>query len=172
MPNMLHPAFQRFIEGDFHYRFASGPDVVQTPEQALEHGLNCVALVHLLLKALWGCHLPLDCQSIEMYYPNPHLQVVSSLQEMQMGDVIFVGRAGMQAALDAFVPRYDPTSRLTNWREFPGLHLCVYTGLHDADGSPLFIHANGQDNGVAIWSLARIQQHPRYAVLYAIKRAC
>lgn len=168
---MLHPAFQHFAEGVFRYRFTSGPDVVQTPEQALEHGLNCVALAHLLLKALRGCHLPPQCQAIEMYSPNPHLQVVASLQEVQMGDVIFVGRAGMQAALDVFVPRYDAAGGLTNWREFPGLHLCVYTGERDADDSPLFIHVNGQDDGVAVWSLARIQQHPRYAALYAIKRA-
>ena len=166
----LHPAFRFFSDHPCRYAFAHGPDMIRTPAQAVEQGLNCVALAHLLLKALFAADLPSRHQCVEMFYDNPHLQAVPGLAALQTGDVVFVGRAGIQEQLDAFAPRYDSAGELVNWREFPGLHVALYTGLMAADTTPLLIHANPIDNGVGFWSWQQMLRVPRYSMIYAIKR--
>lgn len=175
----MRAIFRSYIDKRFRYVFLNGPDAVTTRTQALSEGLNCITLVHLLLKDLFDVSLPANLKGWEMFCDNPYMDNVDSLTEMKMGDVVFFGRRELPDYAIAFSPSYDENGNMRNEKEgnaiiqnrYVGVHLTMYTGQKDIQGCPIFIHANKIDNTISIWSLVQFMANEKYTTVHGIKRA-
>lgn len=165
----LDPAIQQYLHG-YNYRFDHGPDLIRTRLDALRYGLNCGALVHLLLDDLFGYRIPAELMCIEMFYDTAHFQPVDGEEGLRQGDVAFFG--ARDVPLDEAKERARLVNgRLLDWRQHPTLHLalCVDDALlQDA----CFIHATAiRDlNGVYVWPLARFLDTKQYGILHGVRR--
>jgi cell wall-associated NlpC family hydrolase len=134
---------------NMHYAYDNHPGVIRTLDDARIEGLNCETLTHLALRDL-GIQLPKEMRAMEIFQDDNTFIDVPEDAELELGDVFFFGKNNED----------DPKK----------LHLAVFTGQHDGNGSPLLIHANWQDKGVSIWPLDKFGTHKRYQSLHAVKR--
>lgn len=163
------PIFQSYLDETYSYKYTNWPDVVSSQVQALREGLNCITLVHLLVERLFGEKLPKSLRSIELYQDVNYFDLVTNIDDVNLGDIIFVGKDGQKERLENFIPEYDNSGFLLNEPDLPKIHLALYTGEGNT-GDPLFIHANGVDKKVSLWPLSKFKDYERYSTIYAIKR--
>jgi len=174
----VNAVFGSFLKGGYAYNFANGPDVITTEAEAAQSGLNCIALIHLLIRRLYDMRLPGNVKGWEMYCDNPYFTQIPSLDDAKLGDVLFCGRQELPAYALAYHPTYNDQRELTNQevgdkligQQYAGIHLAMYTGDKDDAGSPLLIHANKLEGTVAIWPLAKFTSLEQYATIHAVKR--
>ena len=132
-------------------------------------GNNCVALAHLALGQLFGRQPAPDKHCYEMVTDEHQFATVASLDDMQPGDLVWFGRVQPPVPMARFVPEYDDTGYLLNWRDFAVNHVAIYTGMRQ-DGEPLLLHASPTDGTNVIWPLGRFAEHERYEQIYRVSR--
>lgn len=157
------------MDDAFRYDFDQGPKQVRSREDAIRYGINCVGLAHLALLDIFGRELDPSRHCYEMFTDNEQFATVESAAEMRIGDLAWVGVSRPPVPLDKFVPEYDDTGYLLNWRDFAVNHVAIYTG-QTQDGEPLMLHASPMDGTNAIWPLSRFAEYQRYEKIYRISR--
>lgn len=165
MNRLLEP----YIDPAFEYRFTQGPDVVQSREDAIRYGINCVSLAHLALKDLFEYRLPPDLMCAELHMDREHFVNVNNLQDMQTGDLLWFGIEEPAVAVDDFVPHYVD-GQLVNWIDFPVKHVAIYTGEKNEDNDYLLLHSTHVEGTNVIWPLAKFAGYQKYEKLYGITR--
>ncbi len=106
-----------------------------------------------------------------MYYDDSNSRVIGSNEELLTGDVFFVGRVGISEFRVIPEDIKGSSSEVRRFcREFPGLHLAVYTGQKDRFNSPLLIHATVIDRKVSVWPISKFDQCERYSYTYLRRR--
>ncbi|MBI4033109.1 MAG: hypothetical protein HY377_01130 [Candidatus Blackburnbacteria bacterium] len=174
----MNSVFNQFLNKGFKYNFQNGPDVITSEEQALEQGVNCIGLMHLLLKALFDVKLPRNLRVLEIYNENPYFKTIASIDNLEMGDILFLGKRELSDYISQYIPQYDENKQLTNENEgstiigdkHAGYHTVMYVGEKDSEGFPLVIDIEKITDAVKVHSLERLMENPRYEVLYKIKR--
>lgn len=174
----MRQEFQKFLDGGYKYNFQSGPETVRSREQALSEGLNCIALMHILIHELLGVTLPTYLRAWEMFQENPYMKDVASQKMMNLGDIIFFGERELPSYARNYKPVYDESKLLINESEgklvfgerYAGVHIAMNTGEVSATGQPLVIHANKIAGGVALWPLKQFSEYRQYEQIHGIKR--
>ncbi len=182
----MNCVFESYLESGLGYTFANGPDVIQTREDAAKKGLNCIALVHLLIRDLFDVELPKNLKSWEMFKDNPYFKDVDSTFSIKMGDIFFFGKSTLPSYAPFYKPIFNEDRELLNGSvgdmiidgRYTGVHLAMYTGEDDGANDPLIIHSSKNVNlpdpnginSIAIWPLSDFVTHKNYAVVHAIKR--
>ncbi|HSH56032.1 MAG TPA: hypothetical protein VK983_04365 [Candidatus Limnocylindrales bacterium] len=159
----------RYINPSFVYRFSQGPDVVQTPEDALRKGINCISLAHLALRDIFNYQLTSELQCAEMYLDTHTFTKVNSIADMRRGDLVWFGVDKASIEPEEFIPVYNDGA-LTNWADFPVKHATVHTGKFDREGNPLLLHSTHVEGTNTIWPLPKFAEYQKYRKLYGITR--
>jgi len=158
----------RYMGPEFRYAFLSGPDVVRSIEHALEHGNNCVALVHLAIKEYFGYDLPSDLHCAELYQDSRHFEKLDDLAELEFGDLVWFGVKNPSISPAEFVPVYED-GRLVNWREFPIKHVGINVS-QGSEGEPEILHATFVEGTNTVWPLSKFGHYPKYSQTYGASR--
>ncbi|MFA6572488.1 MAG: hypothetical protein WCT77_14765 [Bacteroidota bacterium] len=174
----MNKTFQSFLDASYRYNYQNGPNVITSEGQALKEGINCIGLMHLLVKRLFNISLPQNLRVLEIYNDNPYFKTVSETDELQMGDVLFLGREQLPDYINLYKPRYDEGKNLINEDEgkniigdkHAGYHTVMYTGERDENSTPLVIDIEKAADNVRIWILKELMKNEKYKVLYRIKR--
>lgn len=161
--------FERFINPSFRYDFARGPAQVRSIEDAMQGGLNCVALAHLVMRDLYGVELPPELHCAEMYLDTERFARVPATGSLGQGDLVWFGVSGAATRPEDFQPQYE-NGALVNWRSFPVKHVTVFTGEHDEAGDPLLLHTTHLTGTNVIWPLRRFGEHRRYQHQFGASR--
>lgn len=159
---MIPDVFRRYLDPAFRYAVAQNPARVRSREEALRHGLNCVALAHLVIRDLFGYALPARMQALEMVRDTERFEPVPD--GLRAGDLVWFGVSRPAVPVAEFVPRYHG-DELANFRDFPVKHVAIATGAGD-----LLLHASAVDGTTALWPLHRFRDHARYRRIYATRR--
>jgi len=152
-----------YVDPSYTYNFNQGPQQILDEAEALEKGLNCVALAYLAIERLYSRKLWPRLNCYETYIDRDRFETVSSLGEVVTGDLVwFSGKES--CPVDSFVARYDPDGYLLNWRYSPVSHVAIYTGetAFEYGEDPLMLHATDIVGGVDIWPLWRFSLIRRY----------
>ncbi len=165
----MSDVLDRYINPSYVYRFSQGPDVVQTTEDALKNGINCISLAHLALKDIFDYQLPSELQCAEMYLDTDRFTKVDSIAEMRRGDLVWFGIDKATIEPEEFTPVYE-NGALTNWSDFPIKHAAIHTGDADIDGNPLLLHSTHVEGTNTIWPLPKFAVYQKYRKLYGISR--
>lgn len=136
---------------------------------AVQTGLNCVALAHLVLKDLFDRQLPTSLHCYEMVIDELYFQTLSMDSEMQAGDLVWLGLENPAISLADFMPEYDEGNNLLNWRANPVKHVAIYTGQRINDDL-MMLHASQMNNSNTIWPLRQFSRYRRYKKIYRISR--
>lgn len=174
----MNSVFQVFLDKGYKYNYRNGPNVISSQEQALKDGINCIGLMHLLIRELFGIRLPQNLRVLEIYNDNPYFKTIDKLEDIQMGDIIFLGRKQLPEYIFLYKPQYDKEKNLINEEEgraaigekYAGYHTVMHTGDKDKNGNPLVIDIERIVDTVKVWSLNELMEEERYEVLYKIKR--
>jgi hypothetical protein len=174
----MNNIFIDFSSRGYKYSYKNSPITIRTEEKAFDQGLNCITLIHLLLKKLFTIELPNNILPWEMFCDNPYFTDVKSIKKIKTGDIFFFGRKELPEFTLTYIPKYDSKKNLLNADEgkrligdkYTGIHLAMFTGDFDKDGDPLLIHAGKIDMAVSIWSLKKFLSYEQYAVLHKTKR--
>lgn len=175
---MINKVFQLFLEKKYPYNYKNGPEIIRDKTQALSAGLNCIALMHLLIKELFEFKLPKNLRGWEMYSDNPFLIDVSLTADLKIGDILFFGKKNLPVTSLKYKPKYDSERNLINEQigndligdDYAGVHLAMYIGEKDTNTNPLLIHTGKIDNTVSVWPLSKFLSYEQYAVLHKTKR--
>lgn len=160
---------QHFLNPAIRYEFWQGPAQVRTEADALQNGLNCVSLAHLVLEHLFGKTLPPELHCYEMFADQEQFSTIPP-EGMRLGDLVWFGPRAPSTAPCSFIPQYIPgSSHLENWRESPVRHMAIHTGETVYD-DPLMLHATPHEGTTAIWPLSQFEGYPRYAKICRIGR--
>jgi hypothetical protein len=160
------------------YNYQKGPNVIVSEKQAVKEGINCIGLMHLLLKKLFNRTVPDNLRVLEIFHENPYFQTINTLKTIQMGDILFLGKIEISAYIYAYKPIFDRNKHLSNEQEgrniigkkYAGFHTAMFTGDRDIQGDPLIIDIQKETNKVRIWSLNELMSKEKYRKLYKIKR--
>jgi hypothetical protein len=174
----MNVAFQSFLDQRYRYDYKNGPNIVTSEEQALQERINCIGLMHLLLKRLFNIKLPSNLRVLEIFDDNPYFKTVRSISELKLGDILFLGRKELPQYLKQYKPKYDENKKLINEMEgkeiigdkYAGYHTVMSTGEKDTDGQPLVIDIQKDTDKVNVWSLKELMANEKYENLYKIKR--
>lgn len=142
---------------------------MRSREDAIRYGNNCVALAHLALGQIFGREIDPRQHCYEMVTNTSQFATVPSPDDMQVGDLVWFGVSQPSVEIDQFIPRYDDSEYLLNWRDFAVNHVAIYTGMQQ-DGDPLLLHASPTDGTNVVWPLGKFAEHPRYEQIYRISR--
>lgn len=143
---------------------------MRTKDDALQDGINCVSLAHLVLKDVFDCELPPHLGCAELYLDREYFKPVDAIDDMRAGDLVWFGLQEALRQPEEVQLQYDEAGNLVNWREFPVKHVAVNTGLQVED-EPLLLHAtNVEGRHNKIWPLSKFWSYPRYQKLYGITR--
>ncbi len=164
----MNQVLQTYINPKFQYVFTRGPDEVKSTEAALLNGINCISLAHLVIKDLFDYKLPSDLKSSELSKDTLHFNLVNSLDDMEIGDLVWFGVSNPIVELKDFKPKYRD-KQLLNWRDFPIKHVAIYTG-EKTEGDYLMLHSTSVDGTNVIWSLNKFKNYDKYQKIYFIKR--
>ena len=164
----MDQVFSRYLDPAFRYVRSQNPARVRSRQDALRDGLNCVALAHLVTRDLFGYTLPAHLQSLELARDLAHFEPVPDPDQLQVGDLVWLGVDRPQVELDEFVPQYNG-DELVNGGDVPVKHVAIYTGTRDEDDH-LMLHASSVDGTNALWPLRRFRDYDRYGRIYAIRR--
>jgi len=162
-------ALERYIDPVFTYRFTQGPDRVPDKVAAQRNGLNCIALAHLAIKDLFGRSLPSSLHCYEMFSDTTRFDTVTSVEDMQAGDLVWFGVRSPKVPLEQYDPQYDEAGALVNWRDNPVKHVAIYTG-EQSDGDYVMLHATNVEGTNVLWPLQQFATHRRYEQVYRISR--
>ena len=165
----MNKLLETYIDPQYVYKFTQGPDVVRSREDALRDGINCISLAHLALRDLFDYELPAELFCLELYYDREHFTEVGGLENMQAGDLVWLGLASPTVEIEDFVPRYK-NGRLTNWSESPVKHAAIFTGEKDQSSDHLLLHSTPYEGTNAVWPLKMFSRHKRYRKVYGITR--
>ncbi len=165
----MSDVLERYIDPSYVYRFTQGPDVVQTREDALRDGINCISLAHLALKDIFDYQLPSELQCAEMYLDKHRFTQVDGLAEMRRGDLVWFGIDKAAIQPEEFEPIYEEGA-LINWSDFPIKHATIHTGEYDIDDNPLLLHSTHVEGTNTIWPLPKFAEYQKYRKLYGITR--
>ena len=102
----MNEKLHSYIDPAFRYVFAQGTDAVNSREQALADGINCISLGHLVIKDLFGYTLTSNLKSSELSTDNDHFEELESAEDMQLGDLVWFGLENPDVEIDDFVPDY------------------------------------------------------------------
>lgn len=133
------------------YDFRAFPGVVDI-EYA--EALNCIALVHLVLRREFRAWLPTGMWAVEIKEDQEFLKTVQ--EDSRAGDIFVFGETDPR--------RRDPGNSQV-------FHVTLNTGEFDKKGNPLLLHTtdlNGSSS--TIWPLREFGRYKRYERLYAVKR--
>lgn len=174
----MNAVIQSFLDKGYIYNFQNGPNIITSEEQALEQGINCIGLMHLLIKRLFGITLPQNLRVLEIYNDNPYFKTVDKEEELQIGDIVFLGRKQLPEYIHLYKPQYDKQKNLINEDDgrtiigdkHAGYHTVMYAGEKDKDGRQLFIDIEKATDEVKVWTLQELMANEKYEVLYRIKR--
>jgi hypothetical protein len=174
----MSKVFESYLNSGCVYSFANGPDVIRSREQAAQQGLNCIALMHLLIRELFDIELPDYLKGWEMYRDNPYLSKVPSMHDIKLGDMFFFGRDQLPSYAVQYAPQYDDKNELINraagdkliGQQYAGVHLAMHTGEFNSAREPMLIHTNKIEGTIVIWPLARFLGLEQYSTIHAIKR--
>ena len=165
MNRLLEP----YLDPVFEYKFTQGPHVVQSREDAIRYGINCVSLAHLALKDLFEYELPSELQCTELYMDRDHFDKVENIEDMQTGDLLWFGLQEPLVEAHEFVPHYV-SGQLLNWDDFPIKHVAIYTGETDMDNEYLLLHSTHVEGTNVVWPLSKFREYHKYRKLYGISR--
>ena len=157
-----------YISPEYVYSFLSGPDIVQSKEDAWEIGINCISLAHLALKDLYDYELPRELMCAELYADREHFIPLEDGEAMMVGDLVWFGIEDPEVQVHEFVPHYENGS-LINWADFPVKHVAIFTGEY-ADGDPLLLHSTSIVGTNVVWPLSYFKTYRRYRQLYGVTR--
>ncbi len=166
---MMSGRLEQFVDSAFVYRFWQGPREVRSIDDAKRSGLNCVALAHLSLNSLFGHTLPPDEHCYEMYRDTTYFIDVPGNSDIQEGDIFWFGPARPNISEDKFVPEYDESGLLLNWRDSPVRHVAIATG-ETIEGDDLLLHATHVDGTNAMWPRTKFAEYTRYEREYRVAR--
>lgn len=157
-----------YLNSSYVYDFWSGPDVVQSKQDALAKGINCISLVHLALTDLFDYPLPQSLMCSELYKDREHFRPVHNSEVNQMGDLMWFGIEDPPISTRAFVPHYED-GKLVNWSDFPVKHAAIHTG-EDNDGDPLLLHSTSIVGTNTVWPMSYFRTYKRYRKFYGATR--
>ena len=163
----MSPQLEQYLDNAYVYRFSHGPNIVQSREDALRYGINCVSLAHLALKDLFDYQLPPTLMFSELYGDHEHFRQVETLEQMQRGDLVWFGLADPKIEPAKFEPRYED-GQLVNWADFPVKHIAISTGERNDDYQ--LLHSTHVEGTNVVWPLARFAEYKNYRKLYGITR--
>src|ERR1700691_5786652 len=89
---IMNNVFKNYIDKPYRYVYQNGPDIITSKDQAFKEGLNCIALMHLLLKDIFKLELPSNVKGWEIFCDNPYFESIKSKEDLQTGDILFFGR--------------------------------------------------------------------------------
>lgn len=161
-------ALAQFVSDEYKYRFTHGPNIIQSKEQALREGINCVSLAHLALRELYGVVLPGVLMCSELHRDREYFEAVPK-GEMAIGDLVWFGVQNPPIEPDNFVPRYE-NDELTNWRDYGVKHVAVATGEIDETGDALLLHSTNMTGTNTVWPLRLFAEYARYRRIYGVTR--
>lgn len=157
-----------YLDDSYHYDFWSNPDVVQSREDAIRFGVNCISLAHLALRDLYDVRLPSELRCAEMYRDNDYFQRLPIDASPRVGDLYWFG---VQSEInpETFKLEKDSEGNLVNWQYFPVKHVAVLAA-YDPENKYLLhaTHREGRKN--QLWELDRFAKYYRYEKLYGISR--
>jgi hypothetical protein len=161
--------FDRYTKLELHYAYTSGPNLVQTIEDAQMHGLNCGALAHLLIYELFGYRLPWQLMCVELFHDDTHFLRLFPFTDLEVGDILFVGREGAHEGLQTFQPMRNVDGTFANWNEHPRFHLAVCIDNTYYDDCRL-IHISPRSQGVEITHIHAFQATKQYRRIHGVRR--
>ena len=155
------------IKRNIKYEYKNGPDKINSWEDAKESGLNCGALIHLLINDLFDIKLPSSLMCFELAYDQNYFRNLSQEEPRTLGDILVLGRVGLSDKIKRIEQEYTTQSKILNVLEHPRLHLVMCTANHNELGEPLVIHATPyQNGGIQLWSIAELQKYSCYQQVY------
>jgi len=159
-----------YLDPQYQYDFWQNPDLVRTREDALQGGINCVSLAHLVLKDMFEHELPPRLGCAELYLDREYFKPVDGIHDMRAGDLVWFGLRDALRQPEEVQLQYDEAGNLVNWRDFPVKHVAVNTG-YEVDGDPLLLHAtNKEGRHNKVWPLSKFGEYRRYQKLYGVTR--
>jgi len=174
----MNSVYQNFLNKDFKYNFEKGPNVVTSESQAIKEGINCIGLMHLLLKQLFNVNIPGNLRVLEIFNQNPYFETLKSLDGLKTGDILFLGRKDLPEYISKYKPKYNEQGELVNEKEgediignkYAGYHTAMFTGEKTADNQPLVVDIQKATDKIKLWNLKELMKDEKYQVLYKIKR--
>lgn len=174
----MNKLFQVFLERGYAYNYQNGPNIITSEEQAVRDGINCIGLMHLLLIRLFKTKLPPNIRVLEIINDNPYFETVHELSEMEIGDILFLGRKELPEYTQSYVPKYDSNKTLLNEAEgnkmvgdrYAGYHTVMFTGEKNKEGNPIVIDIQKTTDKVQTWDLQELMKNEKYEKLYKTKR--
>jgi len=163
----MNHIIQKYLDTPFRYEFTQGPDKALTFDIALEKGINCISLAHLVLKDLYDVDLPTIYRSSELYKDSTYFEEVGDMGSAMLGDLVWFGVASPRVSVESFVPNYKD-GELTNWSDFPVKHVAIHTGENSTADN--LLHATYVGKTTTVWPLQKFNEYPRYKKVYGIKR--
>lgn len=157
------------------YNYAHGP-LIETAD-AIDSGVNCQLIIHILLEECLGVGLPKNMRSFELFFDTLYTKAISknatiltACEYEQKGLTDFLHTGEQVAIGDIFF-----FSWLRSSYSCPKYyHMALVTDV--SSGEPVLTHAvqfgNVELDTVVTWSLTDIFQRPsgRYGRLLGIKR--
>lgn len=159
---------ETYLNPSYAYDFWSGPDVIQSKDEALANGINCISLAHLALQDLFECRLPQSLMCSELYKDREHFRPMNERELNQIGDLMWFGIEDPPVNVDEFVPCYED-GKLINWADFPVKHVAIHTG-EDNDGDPLLLHSTSIVGTNIVWPMSYFKTYKRYRRFYGATR--
>ncbi|MCA9328774.1 hypothetical protein KC959_03310 [Candidatus Saccharibacteria bacterium] len=136
-------------------------------EQARLNGTNCYGLAALVCWHLFAQKLPRTMRGYEMFHDDRHFRRVDQ-EAPAVGDLVWLGYRGQEQNVASFIPQFNQSGWLINWRGFPVNHVGIVASTDEADS--LILHASQEKNRTTIEPLSVIQAVKRYAQQYARQR--
>lgn len=158
----------QFIDDRYIYKFSHGPNLVQTKEQAIRNGINCVSLAHLALRELFDVTLPATLMCSELHRDRNYFKELDVEEERRTGDLEWFGIEDPSIVPSDFVPHYED-GELVNWRDYPIKHVAIHTGEESVDGA-LLLHSTSITGTNSIWPHSIFKKYRRYKKSYGVTR--
>jgi hypothetical protein len=133
----------------------------------LAGGNNCVSLVHLGIKLLYGVELPENLGCAELYQDTEFFKPVENIENIQVGDLTWFGIENPSVPPENIELVHRPNGELVNWRDFPVKHVGI---TYDIQEEPQILHATHFAGTNVVWGLSAFAQHRRYKKLYKVSR--
>ena len=167
----MNEIFEKYLKIPLKYEKLSGPDKISSIDDAKKYGINCGALVHILINELFKIEFPKELMCIELSYDQEYFKDATDDPDIKLGDISILAKEGISQLLKPFESEYISNGRISDFRKHPRIHLLMYTGETDSLGSPLLIHSNPHsDNAIEISTLEKIMRHKNYEQEYKICR--
>lgn len=149
------------------YNFDLTPKDVPSLAQAYLRGINCTLLARFVQEDLYNYKLPDELMCTEMYFDTKHFYRTNP-ESLRAGDLVWFGRLDSKQTVNEFIPEYNKSRQLLNWKQLPINHVGIATG-ETSDQGPVILHAIEQEN-VTLWPIERFRDVRRYSVVWGASR--